>query len=224
MFPPGRLIGDQVRGTLACVSYASTPVLQRAGLRLEPLSHAHHDDLIAAAEADDLQRIWYTAVPNRETMAPEIDRRVRLHNEEQMAPWAVIDPHSARAIGMTTFCNLAPEHGRLEIGYTWLARHAHGTGVNPGMKLLMMQRAFEELGCTCVQFRTDWHNHQSRAAIARLGAKQDGVLRNDRIRSDGTLRDTVVFSVLDTEWPSVRRGLEGRLHRWELRNRQEPEE
>ncbi len=223
MLPPGRVVGDQDRGTVAFVSYASTPVLQHAGVRLEPLSHAHHDDLVAAAEVNDLHRTWYTSVPNRETMAQEIDRRLKLHVEERMAPWAIIHPRNGRALGMTTFCNLAPEHGRLEIGYTWMAHYAQGTGVNPAMKLLMMQRAFEELHCTCVQFRTDWHNHQSRAAITRLGAKQDGVLRNDRIRPDGTLRDTVVFSVLGTEWPSVRRGLQGRLERWEMRNRQELE-
>ncbi|MDO5618492.1 GNAT family N-acetyltransferase [Kocuria sp.] len=193
------------------MNFATVPVLEHPAVRLEPLSHTHHDDLVAAAEVDELYRTWYTAVPGRKTMEAEIDRRLQLHSEGRMAPWAIVHPRSGKAMGMTTYCNLEPEHRRLEIGYTWLARYAQGAGVNPAMKLLLLQRAFEDLDCLCVQFRTDWHNHQSRAAIARLGAKQDGVLRNDRIRPDGTMRDTVVFSILNTEWPSVRHGLEGRL-------------
>lgn len=114
---------------------------------------------------------------------------------------------------MTAFCHLEPEHRRLEIGYTWLGRRAQGTGINPAMKLLLLSRAFEELGCLAVEFRTHWHNRQSRAAIEKLGAKQDGVLRNHQVMPDGTLRDTVVFSILDSEWPAVKAGLEHRLSR-----------
>lgn len=195
------------------MTYACTPVLEHPAVRLEPLSHSHHDDLVAAVEVDGLWRTWYTSVPSRATMTQEIDRRLKLHVEEKMAPWAIIHPKNGRAMGMTTYTNLDPEQRHLEIGYTWLAWYAQGTGINPAMKLLLLRRAFEDLGCLRVEFRTDWHNHQSRAAIARLGAKQDGVLRQDRIRPDGTIRDTVVFSVLDHEWPSVRNGLEGRLDR-----------
>ena len=103
------------------------------------------------------------------------------------------------------------QNRRLEIGSTWLGRAAHGTGVNPAAKLLLLERAFDVLGCIAVELRTHWHNHQSRAAIARLGAKQDGVLRNHSMTEDGVIRDTVVFSILETEWPAVRNGLLARL-------------
>ena len=113
--------------------------------------------------------------------------------------------------GLTTYLNPAPEHRRLEIGSTWLARSAQGTRVNPAAKLLLLTRAFETLGCNVVELRTHWHNHQSRAAIARLGAKQDGVLRNHQVWKDGSLRDTVVFSIIASEWPAVRSGLRHRV-------------
>lgn len=112
---------------------------------------------------------------------------------------------------MTTYMNLDAPNRRLEIGSTWLAKSAHGSAVNPGMKLLMLERAFTDLGCIAVEFRTHWHNHQSRASITRLGAKQDGVLRSHKIMDNGTVRDTVVFSILDSEWPAVREGLNHRL-------------
>ncbi len=102
---------------------------------------------------------------------------------------------------------------RLEVGYTWTAASAQRTGVNAASKLLLLTHAFETVGCLAVEFRTHWHNHQSRTAIARLGAKQDGVLRNHRRMPDGSLRDTVVYSILDSEWPAVRTGLRYRLHR-----------
>jgi Acetyltransferases, including N-acetylases of ribosomal proteins len=113
--------------------------------------------------------------------------------------------------GVTTYLNLTPEHRRLEIGSTWMARSAHGTAINPAAKLLLLTRAFDTLGCNVVELRTHWHNQQSRAAIARLGAKQDGVLRNNMVWTDGSLRDTVVFSIIGSEWPAVRAGLEHRL-------------
>jgi RimJ/RimL family protein N-acetyltransferase len=114
---------------------------------------------------------------------------------------------------MTTYLNVEADVPRLEIGATWTARSVHGTGVNAESKLLLLTHAFDVLGCIAVEFRTHWHNQQSRAAIARLGAKQDGVLRNHRRTPDGLLRDTVVFSILDTEWPVVRQGLRARLQR-----------
>lgn len=196
------------------MTYADTPVLENTLVRLEPLSPDHHDDLVAAVRDDDPARTWYTSKPTGPQMRAEIDRRVELQRESAMAAWSVVEVQSGRAVGMSTFCNLDPEHRRLEIGHTWLAESAQATGINPAMKLLMLQRAFTDLDCVAVELRTDWHNHQSRAAIARLGAKQDGVLRNHRIRPDGTLRDTVVFSILATEWPSVRNGLVARIDRY----------
>lgn len=128
-----------------------------------------------------------------------------------MVPWAVIDPASSRAVGMTTYLNLEPGNRRVEIGSTWLGSTAQGTGINAAAKLLLLQRAFEELDCLAVEFRAHWHNQQSRRAIERLGAKQDGVLRNHTIFENGTIRDTVVFSIIDGEWPTVKFGLLERL-------------
>jgi RimJ/RimL family protein N-acetyltransferase len=130
-----------------------------------------------------------------------------------MQPFAVRRLDTGAAVGVTTFCNVDADTPRLEIGYTWTAASAQRTGVNAESKLLLLGHAFDVLGCLAVEFRTHWHNAQSRAAIARLGAKQDGVLRNHRQQPDGSLRDTVVFSILDTEWAAVRSGLCHRLAR-----------
>ncbi|WP_309068068.1 GNAT family protein [Microbacterium sp.] len=191
------------------MSFADTPVLENDVVRLEPLSHDHRDDLAVAV--GDLSRTWYTRIPSPEQMAEEIDRRLARQAAGALAPWAVVDARDGRAVGMTTYLNLDDANRRLEVGSTWLGRAAQGTGINPAAKLLMLERAFDVLGCIAVELRTHWHNHQSRAAIARLGAKQDGVLRSHTIMPDGIARDTVVFSILSTEWAAVRAGLEHRL-------------
>ena len=193
------------------MSFAEAPTLTHPRVRLEQLSRRHADDLAAATAGGDLWRTWYTNIPEPDAVGAEIDRRLALQAAGQMAPWAVVDPASGAAVGMTTFMNIDEPNRRVEIGSTWLAYATHGTGINAAAKLLLLTRAFEELDCIAVEFRTHWHNHQSRAAIARLGAKQDGVLRNHQLWRDGTLRDTVVFSVIDSEWPSVRAGLLARL-------------
>lgn len=191
------------------MAYSATPVLENRLVRLEPLSQDHRDDLAEAV--GDLWRTWYTRIPSPDDMAAEIDRRLGEHEAGRMAPWAVVDARTGRAVGMTTYLNLEAPHRRLEVGSTWLGGRAQGTGINPAAKLLLLERAFEVLGCIAVELRTHWHNHQSRAAIARLGAKQDGVLRNHTVMPDGVIRDTVVFSILNTEWAAVRAGLEHRL-------------
>ena len=140
-------------------------------------------------------------------MGDEIERRLLLQREEKVAPWVVIDSATGRAVGMTTFLHLDPSNRRLEIGSTWLGRSVQGTGINAATKLLLLTRAFDELECMAVEFRSHWHNHQSRAAIERLGAKQDGVLRNHTLFENGTVRDTVVYSIIDIEWPTVKFGL-----------------
>ena len=193
------------------MTFAETPVLENALVRLEPLSHGHGAGLKAAVSVGELWRTWYTSIPGPDGMAVEIDRRLALQSEGRMAPWAIVAAATGRAVGMTTFMNIDAENRRVEIGSTWLGREAQGTGINPAAKLLLLERAFDELGCIAVEFRTHWHNQQSRAAIARLGAKEDGVLRNHQLWRDGTLRDTVVFSIIDGEWPAVRRGLTARL-------------
>ncbi len=192
-------------------AFADTPVLEHARVRLEPLALSHAADLSAAVADGELWRTWYTRIPSPEHMADEIQLRMSRHAAGELAPWAVIDTARGAAVGMTTYLHLDPRNRRLEIGSTWLGRAAQGTGVNPAAKLLLLERAFEELGCVAVEFRTHWHNHQSRAAIARLGAKQDGVLRNHTVWTDGTLRDTVVFSIIENEWPTVRTALTHRL-------------
>ncbi|MFT4211835.1 MAG: GNAT family protein [Microbacterium sp.] len=193
------------------MSYAEAPVLANEFVELQPLHAGHHDDLAAAVSDGEIWRAWYTRVPSPETMAAEISRRTARAAAGEIAAWAVVDPSAGRAVGMTTYLHLDPANRRLEIGSTWLARSAQGTGINPAAKLLLLSRAFEDLGCIAVEFRTHWHNRQSRAAIAKLGAKQDGVLRNHTVFENGTVRDTVVFSIIDGEWPTVRLDLTERL-------------
>lgn len=193
------------------MDFAEATQLESSLVRLEPLSLAHCDDLADAVQINDLWRTWYTSIPSPETMETEINRRLALQAEKRLTPWAVVDPASSRAVGMTTYMNLDPANQRLEIGSTWLGAAAQRTGTNTSAKLLLLSRAFEDLKCLAVEFRTHWHNHQSRRAIARLGAKQDGVLRNHMLLENGTRRDTVVFSITDAEWPTVKLGLTERL-------------
>ncbi|NNC12289.1 GNAT family N-acetyltransferase [Planctomonas sp. JC2975] len=179
---------------------------------LEPLTLDHAEGLGRAASDGELWNIWYTTVPRPEEMATEIERRLALQREDSMAPWAIRDSRSGDLVGMTTYCNIAQENLRVEIGYTWMAQSAHGTGINADAKRLLLGHAFDTLGCNAVYFHTHWHNRQSRAAIERLGAKQDGVLRSYQVYK-GIVRDTVTFSILNNEWPAVRQGLDARIAR-----------
>ena len=181
--------------------------LENAHVRLEPLEAAHAGDLQVAREG--LEYAWYTSVPA--SVPDEIARRLAERDAGRMNPFAVIA--GGRAVGMTTFCTIDQPNRRVEIGYTWLSPTVQRTAVNTAAKLLLLTHAFEQCDVIAVQFCTHWHNRQSRAAIERLGAKRDGVLRNHRIGPDGTLRDTVVYSILPHEWPAVRSGLQERLTR-----------
>lgn len=193
------------------MDFLAAPVLSNEFVQLEPLTEAHHDDLVEAVRVGDLWRAWYTHIPSPEDMLAAIEKRRVAHAAGSMVPWAVIDAASDRAVGMTTYLNIESKNRRLEIGSTWLGVSAQGTGINAAAKLLLLSRAFDDLGCGAVEFRTHWHNRQSRAAIEKLGAKQDGVLRNHRIIENGTVRDTVVYSIIDGEWPTVKYGLQERL-------------
>ncbi|MHA7239102.1 GNAT family N-acetyltransferase [Arthrobacter sp. TMS1-12-1] len=195
------------------MDFAITPVLKASAVVLEPLQLAHSDDLAEAVAVGDLWRTWYTHIPSPGTMSDEIMRRLALQGQGRMAPWAVIDATTGRAVGMTTYCNLDAANRRLEIGSTWLGQEAQQTGINTAAKMLLLTRAFEELGCIAVEFRVHWHNRQSRAAVERLGAKQDGVLRKHTIFENGTIRDTVVYSIIDDEWPTVKFALNERMSR-----------
>jgi RimJ/RimL family protein N-acetyltransferase len=180
---------------------------------LEPLRHDHVDDLVAAASDGRLWELWYTSVPTPEGMAAEVAARLAALDAGTMLPFTVRRADTGVVVGTTACCNVDAAAPRVEIGYTWTARSAQRTGVNTESKLLLLGHAFETLGCIAVEFRTHWHNVQSRTAIARLGAKQDGVLRNHRRQPDGSLRDTVVFSIIESEWPAVRTGLRHQLAR-----------
>ena len=185
---------------------------------LEPLRPDHHDGLVEAARDGELWHLWYTSVPAPEHMGAEIERRLALQDSGDMLPFTtrLLDPATGgpgRVIGMTTYMNIDAATPRVEIGSTWNAASTHGSGSNPDSKLLLLAHAFDTLGCPAVEFRTHWFNFQSRDAIARLGAKQDGVLRNHAITADGVKRDTVVFSIIDGEWPAVRQHLRFQLEK-----------
>ena len=191
------------------MDFSTVPTLVGHKVTLEPLTTDHAVELASAV--GELWRSWYTRIPKPEELPAEIERRLALRQAGQMLPFAVRRNDTGEAVGMTTYMNLVPEDRRLEIGSTWPAKSAQRTGINTEAKLLLLGHAFEVLDCIAVEFRTHWHNLQSRRAIAELGAKQDGVLRNHHLWRDGTLRDTVVFSIIASEWPSVRLGLKERL-------------
>jgi RimJ/RimL family protein N-acetyltransferase len=193
------------------MSFLEPVVLESDHVVLEPLSHEHHDGLVEAVRDGELWKLWYTRIPRPESVPDEIDSRLAQQRAGTMLPFTVRQVATGQVVGMTTFCNADAASPRVEIGATWLARSVQGTAVNPEAKLLMLRHAFEEWDCIAVEFRTHWMNRQSRAAIARLGAKQDGVLRSHTRMPDGTLRDTVVFSIIASEWPTVRANLEHRL-------------
>jgi RimJ/RimL family protein N-acetyltransferase len=200
--------------TVDAAAFLERPTLDGELVSLAPLAPEHAADLAEAVRPGDLWTTWYaTHIASPEGMAADIDSRLAQHEAGISAPWAIVDRASGRAVGITTYLNIEPGNRRLEIGSTWIGRDFQRTGVNSEAKLLMLGRAFEQLECIAVEFRVHWHNQQSRAAVARLGAKQDGVLRNHKVWPDGTIRDTVVFSIIDGEWPTVKRSLEQRLAR-----------
>lgn len=178
---------------------------------LEPLAYDHHDGLVAAVRDGDLWKLWYTAVPSPEGMREEIERRLGLQQAGSMLPFAVRGVASRRIVGMTTYMNIDAKNRRVEIGSTWYAKSAQRTPLNTEAKLMLLTHAFETLDCIAVELRTGFFNFASRNAIARLGAKQDGILRSHQRYADGSLRDTVVFSIIAQEWPAVKRHLEIKL-------------
>jgi RimJ/RimL family protein N-acetyltransferase len=171
--------------------------------RLEPLSPAHRDGLIEAVKDGELWKLWYTSVPGPDRMAKEIDRRLSLQAAGSMLPFTVFDA-DGKIAGMTTYMNVDAANRRVEIGSTWYAKWVQRSGLNTQCKLLLLGHAFEMLDCIAVEFRTHFFNQQSRRAIERLGAKQDGILRSHQLAPNGTLRDTVVYSIIAAEWPTVK--------------------
>ncbi len=179
--------------------------------QLKPLSQDHCDGLTEAVKDGELWKLWYTFIPKPEDMRKEIDRRLGLLASGSMLPWTVFDADGQIA-GMTTYMNVDTPNRRVEIGSTWYARRVQRSALNTQCKLLLLTHAFEKLDCIAVEFRTHFFNHQSRRGIERLGAKQDGILRNHQIAPNGTLRDTVVYSIIASEWPTVKAHLTYQLN------------
>lgn len=172
---------------------------------------SHHDELVDAVKDGELWNLWFTFIPTPERMAAEIERRLTLQTQGSMLAFTVIDLRTGRAVGMTTYMNIDATNRRLEIGSTWYRRSVQRTPLNTECKRLLLAHAFETLDCIAVEFRTHWFNHASRAGIERLGAKLDGVLRSHQIASNGSLRDTCVYSITAAEWPAVRAHLDHQL-------------
>ena len=187
-------------------------VLQGQFARLELLRAEHSEALCDATRDGELWKLWYTAVPSPEGMAAEIERRLGLHRAAAMLPFTVFNA-SGQVVGMTTYMNVDNAQQRLEIGSTWYANSVQRTPLNTECKRLLLAHAFDALDCIAVEFRTHRFNHQSRRAIERLGAQQDGILRNHQRASNGSLRDTVVYSITADEWPTVRTHLDFQLSR-----------
>ncbi|WP_341895960.1 GNAT family protein [Ferrovibrio terrae] len=194
------------------MSWLKPVTLQDSAVALVPLSHDHHDALAEAVQDGELWKLWYTLIPTPEKMTAEIDRRLGLAEKGSMLPFTVIDKAQDKPVGMTTYMNVDAANKRVEIGSTWYRKSVQRTALNTRCKLLLLAYAFENLECIAVEFRTHFFNQQSREAIAKLGAKQDGILRNHQIAGNGTLRDTVVFSILPDEWPTVKTHLRHRLN------------
>lgn len=187
--------------------------LEGHGVRLEPLAREHHDELVAAAGDGALWELWFTAVPSPGETGAYVSDALAGQRAGHMLPWAVRDLASRELIGSTRYHDIVAAIDRVEIGYTWYAASRQRTHVNSACKLLLLGHAFDTLGCRVVGFRTDNFNFASQRAIEALGAKRDGVLRHHHARRDGTVRDSVMYSILAAEWPDVKRHLELRLSR-----------
>ncbi len=186
--------------------------LSDTAVTLAPLSQNHATDLMEAAADGELWKLWYTMIPAPDGVVAEIDRRLGLMDKGSMLPFAILTPEG-KAVGMTTYMNIDADNKRLEIGSTWYRKSVQRGPMNTQVKRLMLTHAFEALGCNAVEFRTHFMNHQSRAAIERLGAKLDGVLRSHMVMADGSLRDTCVYSILAHEWPTVKTHLTWQLEK-----------
>jgi RimJ/RimL family protein N-acetyltransferase len=174
---------------------------------LKPLQRGHASALVDAATDGQLWDLWFTSIPTHDSVDAYIDLALTEKAQGRALPFVVVDNLSQKIIGTTRFCHADCANKRVEIGYTWYSKSYQKTIVNTECKYLLLNHAFEKLSTIAVEFRTHWYNHASRTAIARLGAKQDGVIRNDQIMADGSYRDTVVFSIINHEWLAVKSNL-----------------
>ncbi|MFN0180167.1 MAG: GNAT family N-acetyltransferase [Gemmatimonadales bacterium] len=187
--------------------------LEGHGVRLEPMAETHRDGLVAAAADGKLWDLWFTSVPTPDETARYIADALAGERAGHMAPWVVRDLATGTVVGSTRYHDIIPAADRVEIGYTWYSASRQRSHVNTACKLLLLTHAFDSIGCQVVGFRTDNFNFRSQRAIEALGAKKDGVLRHHWARRDGTVRDSVMYSILVAEWPDVRRHLLHRLQR-----------
>jgi len=195
------------------MAFTEPTTLRGKHATIEPLSLAHHNDLVAAASDGELWKLWYTSVPTPEGMMAEIERRLDMQAKGSWLPFVIRRNDTGKISGMTNYLNIDATNRRVEIGGTWNAASTQRTGINTECKLMLLTHAFETLRCIAVEFRTNFMNMQSREAIARLGAKQDGILRNHSVVPGVGYRDTVVFSIIDQEWPVIKRHLQFKLDR-----------
>ena len=197
---------------MAAEMAVSPVMLEGAHVRLEPLAHAHLAGLAAVGLDEELWRWIPTAVRTREEMAAYIDMALNEQERGTSLPFAIVEKATGRVIGSTRFGNIDRTHHRVEIGWTWVARRWQRTAMNTEAKYLLLRHAFETLGCMRVELKTDSLNEHSRAAILRIGAREEGIFRNHMITASGRIRHSVYFSIIDSEWPAVKARLESMLN------------
>ncbi|HDS1553526.1 GNAT family protein [Stenotrophomonas maltophilia] len=191
-------------------AWNTVPTLRGQHVTLQPLQMEHVPGLRDALEGSGLDQLWYTQVPSPEQAETYVRAALQAQSEGKVLPFVIRDA-AGEIIGSTRFYDMDASVPKLSLGYTWYTPRVQRTGANTEAKLLLLQHAFETMGCISVVLETSWFNATSRSAIARLGAKQDGVLRNHKRHADGTPRDTVIFSIIDAEWQGVKRHLQYRL-------------
>ncbi|MFZ6743896.1 GNAT family N-acetyltransferase [Undibacterium sp. JH2W] len=183
---------------------------------LEPLEQHHLADIQAAAADGELWKLFFTSVPTPDNTQNWLNIALEMQQQQKAVPFIVRENATGQIVGATRYCNMDINNKRLEIGYTWYAQRVQRSPVNTECKLLLLGHAFEEFGCIAVEFRTDWFNRRSQAAIERLGAKRDAVLRNHMILPDGRIRDTVIYSILSSEWAGVKKNLQYMQNKYEM--------
>lgn len=190
------------------IDWSNEIIIEGKKTKLIPLKMEHKEELMEAAKDGELWKLWYTSVPSEGGVDAYIQTALDQYKNKSAIPFVVINKSSNSIIGSTRYCNIDNQNNRLEIGYTWYAKSHQRTGINTECKYLLLKNAFEVHKVIAVEFRTHWHNHPSRNAILRLGAKQDGILRNHKIDKLGNMRDTVVFSIIQNEWQTIKQSLE----------------
>lgn len=193
------------------MNYLTSVVLKGKYITLMPLSVDHYNDLIEATKDGELWKLWYATVPSPNGMMAEIEKRILAQKNGTLLPWAVIDNSNGKAIGMTTYLKISEPDRRLDIGWTWYKKSAQKTSVNTECKFLLLTYAFETLKCVAVGFGANFYNKNSQRAIERLGAKFEGIARNNRIMPNGTVCDFCKYSIIDSEWPTVKINLQEKL-------------